>query len=90
MATLIKPDGTQTEVKPKNGKTFTLKELQTLVGGYVARSYLGCGKAAYLDEDAFLRGLPSNLIASVQISRQIGQIPVYGNALIVDKLEEEE
>lgn len=35
MATLIKTDGTQTVVQPKNGTDFKLEELQTFVGGYI-------------------------------------------------------
>jgi hypothetical protein len=35
MAQLYKPDGTVTEVKPQNGKCFTLPELQALVGGHI-------------------------------------------------------
>lgn len=32
MATLIKTDGTETEVKPKNGRSFSLAELRELIG----------------------------------------------------------
>lgn len=35
MATLIKPDGTITEVFPAKGKKFKLEEMQSLVGGLV-------------------------------------------------------
>lgn len=35
MATLVKADGTETEVFPANGKKFTPEELQKLVGGYI-------------------------------------------------------
>ncbi len=33
MATLYKADGTQEKIEPKNGKTFGLKEIQTMIGG---------------------------------------------------------
>ena len=35
MATLIKADGTQTEIQPQNGTDFSLEELQKYVGGYI-------------------------------------------------------
>ncbi|MGN1216924.1 MAG: hypothetical protein ACI4TD_02995 [Phocaeicola sp.] len=35
MATLIKADGTKTEIQPKNGTDFKLKELQEYVDGYI-------------------------------------------------------
>lgn len=34
MATLIKADGTQTEIQPQNGTDFSLEELQKYVDGY--------------------------------------------------------
>ena len=33
MATLIKADGTQTEIQPQNGTDFSLEELQKYVDG---------------------------------------------------------
>ena len=35
MATLIAIDGSETDVKPANGESFTLEEMQGSVGGYV-------------------------------------------------------
>lgn len=35
MATLIKADGTQTEIQPQNGTDFSLEELQKYVDGYI-------------------------------------------------------
>jgi Domain of unknown function (DUF3846) len=34
-ATLLRHDGTQEPITPKNGKYFTLQEMQTAVGGYI-------------------------------------------------------
>jgi hypothetical protein len=34
-AAIIKSDGTITEAKPADGKHFTLKEMQSIVGGYI-------------------------------------------------------
>ena len=35
MCTLMKLDGTEEKVEPKNGKEWELEELQLLVGGYI-------------------------------------------------------
>ncbi len=35
MGKLIKANGEESEVKPSNGKEFSLKEMQTFVGGYI-------------------------------------------------------
>lgn len=40
MATLIKADGTQTEIQPQNGTDFSLEELQKNVDGYIQVIYL--------------------------------------------------
>ena len=35
MATLIPAHGTPIYIEPANGRSFTLEELQTIVGGYI-------------------------------------------------------
>lgn len=40
MATLIKTDGSQIEIEPKNGLKFELKELQQYVQGYIEYVFL--------------------------------------------------
>lgn len=63
MATLIKPDGTVSEVLPANGATFTLKEMQRCVGGYI--EIIRVGSALYvLNEEGKLLGLPPNVPAT--------------------------
>lgn len=37
MAFIIKDDGTKIELKPANGKSFTLDEMQKAVGGFIER-----------------------------------------------------
>ena len=59
MAQLIKSNGVVTEVKPVNGKTFTLEELQKLVGGYI-EIYRTTNKRFVLNEDGLPKGLPVN------------------------------
>ncbi len=36
---IIRANGSEVEVKPLNGKNFRLKEMQTIVGGYIQALY---------------------------------------------------
>lgn len=64
MATLYSTDGTAKTVKPQHGKTFTLEELQTFVGGYVEEVspniFLVVGKTMFVNEDGLSKALPVN------------------------------
>lgn len=63
MATLIKPDGATSQVLPASGESFTLKELQGFVGGYI--QVIRVGSALYvLNEEGKLLGLPANVPAT--------------------------
>jgi len=70
MATLIKVDGSEQEVHPEKGTTFTLEELQNLVGGYIERIQVG-SKEMYLNEDGKMKRLPLNRRATM-IARLAG------------------
>lgn len=55
-ATLIKADNTKSvEVLPKDGKTFTLKELQKFVGGYIEIVSMPSGKVLICNEESKLQ-----------------------------------
>lgn len=64
MATLYKTDGTQTEVTPKNGKQFTLEELQALVGGYIQVVNTNDRRVMVVDEEGKLKDKPYNQAAT--------------------------
>lgn len=51
MATLIKADGTRTEIQPKNGTDFKLEELQEYVDGYIEIVNLRNGEILVANED---------------------------------------
>jgi hypothetical protein len=57
MATLIKPDGTQTEVTPKNGKTFDWKtELYPMLECDMLQPRVFSRKVVFIfDEDAYMK-----------------------------------
>ena len=71
MGTLIKTDTSVVNVVPKNGKTFSLKELQELVGGNIELLVLPTGKEMYLNEDGKSLGLPVNSKAT-KLARTAG------------------
>lgn len=75
MAQLIKSNGGMAEVVPKNGRAFTLDELQGFVGGYIelvnlVDSYL------VMNEDGRLNGLPKNERATA-IAMNVGVISMF-------------
>lgn len=68
---IIKADGTQVPYAPANGKTFTLKEMQTAVGGYIERVGTYQNKGIWANEEGLLRRLPVNEKASHLCYREI-------------------
>lgn len=66
MGIILKADGTAHEVLPKDGKTFSLEELQAAVGGYIELVNLVCGCKMFVNEEGKIHGLPPNSRASWQ------------------------
>lgn len=64
MATLIKADGATSDVLPSNGQSFTLKELQAFVGGYIEIIRVGSSTWYVINEEGKLLGLPANVAAT--------------------------
>ena len=58
------PCGMKNEVSPGNGKYFTLKELQTVVGGYIECLSLNNDMTMVVNEEGKLEGLPCNGLAT--------------------------
>lgn len=89
MATWIKTDGTVTDVKPANGKRFTLPELQRYVGGYI--QLISTHKPIrnmYVNEEGLLKDLPMNRTAQ-QLANHKWLIAdcIRGDVLICEKGE---
>src|SRR5262249_27740327 len=58
MATLIRTDGTESEIRPENGKNFELDEMYRLIGNrcdIVEAIVLGDGTTMWIDEEGKLR-----------------------------------
>ncbi len=64
MATLIKSNGVQQEVSPKNGTDYSLEELQGFVGGDIEIISVSPTEIMVLNEEGLIYGLPFNIKAS--------------------------
>ena len=71
MATVIPPVGEPREIAPANGRSFTLAELQGIVGGYVELLWAPDGRIMFLNEDGKRLELPGNLAASALMRGRI-------------------
>jgi hypothetical protein len=61
----ITTDGKEIEVHPKDGKKFSLGELQEFVGGYIERVTLPNGRSMFVNEEGKLKGLKTNIAATI-------------------------
>lgn len=86
MATIIYPSGEEKQIKPQKG-TFTLKELQEFVEGFIEQIHLPGQRTMFVNEEGKLLNLPFNEKAS-QIYGHMNDF-IVGNAVICssDELE---
>jgi hypothetical protein len=85
MATLIEPAGRDSQHTPRDGRKFSLDELQALVGGYIEMVRIpgDAGKRVlFVDEEGRLKGLKPN----VRASHIAGQL-IVGNAVLCSPKE---
>lgn len=66
-------------VKPKNGKRFSLEELQSFVGGNIEIIACPHGQIMIVNEEGRLKELPVNRVAS-----KVAQREVVGDVLLTD------
>jgi hypothetical protein len=79
---LYRANGTQETVAPKNKKLFSLKELQSFVGGYIEILFITDSQVMVVNEEGKLDELPINVRAT-EIIRQAGiQDVIAGDALV--------
>jgi hypothetical protein len=83
-AQLVSTNGDVKSVKPKNNKTFSLKELQSYVDGYIQILKTRDERIMIINEEGKLNNLPYNEIASSLYIYGV-QDPVVGNVLVMDK-----
>ena len=84
MATIINVDGTEKTVEPKNGKMFSLEELQKYVNGYIEIVAINSGEyenmLMIVDEEGLLKSNEINEAASMIAGQRI-----VGTVLVIDK-----
>jgi hypothetical protein len=91
MALLIPAFGESRPVKPANGETFTLEELQRFVGGYIQHLWIP-GNAdklvIFVNEDGKREQLPINHTATaIMISVLLPDDVIVGDAIICTLIE---
>ncbi|MBR1525228.1 MAG: DUF3846 domain-containing protein [Prevotella sp.] len=80
---IIKADGAIVPYSPANGKSFTLREMQNAVGGYIERVGTHQNKSVWANEEGRLKGLPVNEKASELCYREIvGDVLVCNEELV--------
>jgi hypothetical protein len=93
MAVLLKADGTAEEKRPGGGsESFTLEELQALVGGYIElvpkRPGHRMGERMMLaDGEGLYKGKPANLAASLIAGIKGGEVMLAGDCLLLSLAE---
>jgi len=85
MAILIKVDGKPCEVKPKKGKSFTLKEMQTIVGGYIEILGVDDDTCLVVDEEGKMKNKKVNVNATWFTGGVFG--PLVGDVLYCNRSE---
>jgi len=86
MAKLIKANGEETEVTPKNGSEFSLEELREFVGGYVEFVPTKDNQLMVLNEEGQIHRLPVNTKATELISGVVANDDlIVGDVLVCDR-----
>ena len=68
---IMHTDGTITPITPKRGKTYSLEELQSYVGGYIELLPLEKSRYAVVNEEGMLHDLAINPGASLLLGQKI-------------------
>ena len=87
MATIISTTGTVTKVRPANGKTFTLEEMQKIVHGYIEVVHLSKRSLLIVNEEGKLHNLPHNPTATSVMFLYGFRDTIVGDALLVNNTE---
>lgn len=90
MGKWIKSDGKETQVRPADGKFYSLKQLQRMVGGYIETVKLPPDLLMVVNEEGRQLGLQMNRKASRRAMVRLHRpMVIYGNAVLIkqDELE---
>ena len=86
MAKLFKVDGTVENVKPENGKSFSLAELQKMVGGLIQVVPVFRTKLIVVDEEGRLKNYKHNVIASLLVMDEV-KGDIVGDMVLCSRAE---
>lgn len=81
MATILRANGTEETVEPKNGRDFKLRELQEIVGGYIEVVYLENGQLLVVHDEGALIPLPINAKATAMYQTW----NIHGDVLLCER-----
>ncbi len=88
MARVMAVDGTQWDVMPAQGASFTLEELHALVGGYIEVVRLAEGNLMVINEEGKLYGLLYNAHATaLAASALFPGDSIVGPAVVMSSVE---
>jgi len=88
MATVFEVNGTRRAVHPATPPSFTLEEMQALVGGYIEMVPMAGDKMLIINEEGKLQGLPYNIDATWQVAdRLLSGDYIAGPAVLVSEQE---
>lgn len=88
MSIWIRADGNVEVVEPENGSTYSLKELNAFVGGYIELVYLSNGQLMVLNEEGKINDLPFNSLATALYNpHSVFQDYVVGDVLVCQQNE---
>ena len=86
MAKIYKTNGEVLDIEPKNGKDFSLEELQAVVGGYIEIAEMKGGEFMVINEEGKLEGLPFNEKATELYQKKVYQGDfIVGDVLVCKK-----
>jgi hypothetical protein len=90
VAILLKADGGVEEIRPADGRTFVLDELQALVGGFIEVVRARDGRWLVINEDGKRQNLQLNVLASIKYKSAGVARPsdvIVGDVLLADNAE---
>lgn len=89
MARIIKTNGVEQEIKPKNGRDFKLAELQSFVGGYIEIVDLDNDEIMVVNEEGLINGLPFNIKATAIVRNvyHTSEMGIVGDVLVCKSKE---
>lgn len=81
---IIYTSGDKKIIRPENGSTFSLEELQKIVGGWIETVRAKDGRVIVLNEEGKLNGLLPNVEATELYCDPADDI-IVGNVLVCDE-----